>query len=62
MPVDDEAADRTLEEAAAAGPLPGVEDEDAAEEAGRDDSETADADSEADDAADDIIPGAISHH
>ena len=38
------------------------EDEDAAEEAGRDDSETADADSEADDAADDIIPGAISHH
>lgn len=66
---DQNGDDQNLEEAASAGPLPGVEEADAAEEAGRDNSETADQDGTArDGTADDdapaggVVMGAINQH
>ena len=52
----------SIEEAAAEGPLPGVGAADAAEEAGRENSSTADPDAAAQDAADGDIVGGINMH
>lgn len=66
---DQNGDDQNLEEAASAGPLPGVEEADLAEEEGRDDSETAEQDGTArDGTADDdapaggVVMGAINQH
>jgi len=51
--------DKSLEEAAAEGPLPGVEEADEAARRGEDSSEVTDPQEQADEAGDETVPGGI---
>ncbi len=51
--------DKSVEEAAAEGPLPGVEEADEAARRGEDTSEVADPEERADEAGDETVPGGI---